>query len=980
VHLEPAFTPFGGHAVESGPINDDARKPTFLSSLWDRLARPRQTDSASSAEASVETAAPREERDPGPVSEVEIVIPFDQKVPAASTEAWLRTVAATAGRISFELVGSDGTVSFRIAAREADAKLIVGQLRSFFPAIHTRVPERLLGDYWDDAESSDSIVAVEFALGREFMLPLRVPDGGPDPLIPIIGALGEVSRGDVAVLQILFEEARAPWAAHALWAVTAPDGEPFFLDAPQITDLAKEKCAAPLYAVAIRLAARGRDESAVVSLLRNLGGALAQFGSPERNELVPLAAEDIGDLVDDVLTRRTHRSGMIVSLPELSALVRLPGHEVRSPVVIRMPEPTTLLPEEVLGKNGIVLGEAMNRGVRTTVRLSPDARLKHLHVIGASGTGKSTLLEQLILQDIESGAGVGLLDPHGDLVDNVLARVPEERADDVVIFDPADPDYVIGWNILAARSQAEKEILSSDLVAVFRRLSTSWGDQMSTVLGNTVLAFLESDKGGTLLDLRRFLLDDSFRDDFLKTVRDQHVVSFWKEEYRLLVGKRPQAPILTRLDTFLRSRLVREVVTERERVIDFREIIDSGKIFLAKLSQGAIGEENAALLGSLLVSGFHQASLARQDTALDKRRPFYLCIDEFQEVATPSMGSLFSGVRKYRLGLTVAHQDLYQLHANAPEVERSVLANAHTRIAFRLSDEDARKFEKGFGGFVADDLLNLRLGEAICRTGRKEDAFRLFTKELPQVSEEEAEERRRRLRIRSMTRYARLRRGEQSDPIPKPGIPGPPPSETEAPVVAASSVPSRPKPVDSQPKPIKPNQKLPGRGGPQHKYIQSLLKRAGEDRGFRATLEKTVLGGHGHVDVVLERDGLSIGCEISITTSTEHELSNVSKCLAAGFDYVVLVSSEKAVLTAARELMTNELADGRVERLHFLTPEGFILFLDELEAETKGSTKSVRGYRVNVEYRSLSVDERKSREGVLADVVAKSLRRMGKVK
>src|SRR5690606_18680663 len=188
-----------------------------------------------------------------------------------------------------------------------------------------------------------------------------------------------------------------------------------------------------------------------------------------------------------------------------------------------------------------------------------------------------------------------VLDPHGDLVDDVLARLPEERIPDAVLFDPSDPEAVVGWNVLSAESEAERQLLASDLVAVFRRLSTSWGDQMTAVLANATLAFLDSPRGGTLLDLRRFLVEPGFRAEYLKSIGDPHLRGFWTTEFPMLVGRRPQAPILTRLDTMLRHRLVRDVLAMETGHLDFRALIEEKRVFLARLAQGAIGRENAAL-------------------------------------------------------------------------------------------------------------------------------------------------------------------------------------------------------------------------------------------------------------------------------------------------------------------------------------------------------------------------------------------------
>jgi len=388
----------------------------------------------------------------------------------------------------------------------------------------------------------------------------------------------------------------------------------------------------------------------------------------------------------------------------------------------------------------------------------------------------------MILEDIEAGCGVAVLDPHGDLADEVAARIPEERVSDCVFFDPSDEEAVVGWNILRAQSEAEREILASDLVGVFRRLSTSWGDQMTAVLGNAVLAFLESPRGGTLVDLRRFLVDAEFRKAILATVADPYVASFWDIEFPRLIGRRPEAPILTRLDMFLRSKLVRRVVTASDRPLDFRALTNEGGIFLGKLAGGAIGEENAALLGALLVSKFHQVTLARALEAPSTRRPFHLYADEFHLVATPSMASLFSGARKFRLGVTVAHQDLSQLHATAPDVERALLANAYVRICFRLGDDDARAMAKGLSTFTAEDLMSLRTGHAVCRVGGRDADFNLETEQLPALSSEDAEERRREVREASRERFGSAPSPPSTEAV-RATDPGPTTSDTQRPTI-----------------------------------------------------------------------------------------------------------------------------------------------------------------------------------------------------
>src|SRR5438445_4285135 len=237
---------------------------------------------------------------------------------------------------------------------------------------------------------------------------------------------------------------------------------------------------------------------------------------------------------------------MLLNVEELLGFVHLPSAEV--PHLSRALTRTKAAP---VISAGLLLGENVHRGKTMEVRLSADQRVRHTHIVGASGTGKSTLLFNLIRQDIECGEGVALLDPHGDLVERVLGIIPNHRIEDVILVDPSDTDFPIGFNILSAHSDFEKNLIASDLVSVFQRLSTSWGDQMGSVLRNAILAFLESSQGGTIADVRRFLIEPAFRNEFLKTVQGAELLYYWQKGFPQLSGNRSIGPILTRLETFL---------------------------------------------------------------------------------------------------------------------------------------------------------------------------------------------------------------------------------------------------------------------------------------------------------------------------------------------------------------------------------------------------------------------------------------------
>ena len=924
VELEPPFRPF---LVYVAPLPaqalDDGSHPTFLSSLADKLlARfsPPRTEPDEQPEEFLEPE-PAPFRSDGALAEVQVLLPPSLKVSATAAEHFVLSLAYCSHPIAFEIVGTRESVVAQLTCREPDEAQVREQLAAAFPDAVCRDGRGSLERHWGASMDRESVV-VDFGLSQEFMLPLRTFGGfDADPLTAAAGALGGLGEGEVGVLQVLFEPARHPWAESILDAVTDSGGHAFFADAPEVLPLAREKVSRPLFAAVIRVAAHAPREGRALEIAKAIGGALRQFANPPGNELIPLENDgyDEDDHVEDLLRRRTRRSGMLLNSDELVSLVHPPSASVRVGKLEREVRKTKAVPAIATGHR-LVLGENTSAGRTTQVTLSPDQRARHTYVVGASGTGKSTLLLNLIVQDLEAGEGLAVLDPHGDLIDQVMGFVPDERVGDVLLLDPSDEDYPVGFNLLSAHSALEKNLLASDLVAVFRRLSTSWGDQMNSVLGNAVLAVLESDRGGTVAELRRFLVEPDYRRAFLGSVHDPEVVYYWEKEFPLLTG-RPQAPILTRLDTFLRPKAVRHMVSQEEDRLDLGAIMDRGGILLARLSQGAIGEENAYLLGALLVSKLHQLAMGRQAVGEAERRPFYLYVDEFHHFATPSMAAALAGARKYRLGLTLAHQDLRQL-GDGP-VASAVLTNPCTRVCFRVGDLDAKRLADGFASFDAKDLQTLGVGEAICRVERADCDFNLRTSQQASVPEL-ARGRRARIVAASRERYATPRdqveaalRGDRAPEAPMEHTTQSPPRRRSKPESAAAEQPTPPPTERAVPR-------LPGRGGPQHKYLQSLVKRLAEERGFRVTIEKAVLDGHGHVDVALERDGCSIACEVSVTTRVEHEVRNLTKCLAAGFDYAVLLCGDARTLEAVKGLVAS---DGD-ERLRFLVPEGLAAFLD----------------------------------------------------
>jgi hypothetical protein len=347
-------------------------------------------------------------------------------------------------------------------------------------------------------------------------------------------------------------------------------------------------------------------------------------------------------------------------------------------------------------------GEARKFGIKR------NDRPRHMYVIGKTGMGKSTMLENMIIQDIQNGEGLAVVDPHGDLVEKVIDFVPENRLDDVIYFNPADMNFPIAFNIVEQVDDEYKNLIANGLVGVFKKIwADSWGPRLEYILINCILSLLDY-PGATLLDVTRVLVDPGYRKKVIKKIKDPIVRQFWVNEYNNYSEKfrnEAIAPIQNKVGQFLSSSLIRNIVGQEHSTIDVRKEMDNGKILLMNLSKGRIGEENAALLGAMMITRIQLAAMSRVDIPESQRRDFYLYVDEFQNFSTESFASILSEARKYRLNITMAHQYIEQL---SDEVKAAVFGNVGTMAAFRVGATDAEELEKEFQPtFMQEDIVKL---------------------------------------------------------------------------------------------------------------------------------------------------------------------------------------------------------------------------------------------------------------------------------
>jgi hypothetical protein len=344
----------------------------------------------------------------------------------------------------------------------------------------------------------------------------------------------------------------------------------------------------------------------------------------------------------------------------------------------------------------VVIGTANHWGHDVPLTLSPSDRRHHVYAIGKSGTGKTTMLRNMILQDIEAGRGVGVIDPHGDLSEDILQHIPRHRLEEVVYFNPADIEHPAGMNLLGSVPKDKRHLVASGIVSIFRGIWPGfWGPRLEYILYASIAALLDCENV-SLLGVQRLLSDAKYRAWVVKQVKDPMVRSFWVNEfdgYERRFLQEAVAPIQNKVGQLLMSPHVRNIVGQVKSKIDARFMMDDGRIFIANLSKGKLGSDKANLLGALLVTQFELAAMARADIREDERRDFFLYVDEFQSFTSDSFISVLSEARKYRLCLTLAHQYGSQLR---PEIRDAVLCNVGSIIAFRVGHKDATTLQDTF--------------------------------------------------------------------------------------------------------------------------------------------------------------------------------------------------------------------------------------------------------------------------------------------
>ena len=668
-------------------------------------------------------------------------------------------------QFSFEIVANHNKISFYISAPQGRARYLEQQIQAYYP-------EALIEEVEDyNIFSLQGSVAVGYIKTlKDYIFPIKTYQKmDVDPLNSIINILSKLGKDESLVIQYTVRSALKSWHGRTRKIVRAinkknsvkdglkssnslgrilnlfgsllpntskgKDSQGLDSKGPEIKKLSaieeemmkaiEEKNLKTGLNVNIRVLActPSREHSKVY--LENISSAFMEYNNHSYgNVFSRLSIKNSKRLITDIIYRRfQEKISFLLNSEELASVFHFPLKNTETPNIDWLtakiaPAPANL-PEE-----GISLGENIYRGIKKEVRIKRTDRRRHTYIVGKSGVGKSVLLANMAIQDIQNGEGICVLDPHGDLITDILERIPPERAEDVIVFSPADLERPLALNLLEydERYPEQKSFVINEMIGIFDKLydlKSTGGPMFEQYMRNAMLLIMDDPStGSTLMEIPKVLADEKFRKLKLDNCQNKTVVDFWKKEAEKAGGEAALANIVpyitSKLTSFISNDMMRPIIGQQKSAFNIREIMDKQKILLIDLPKGLVGEMNAYLLGMILVGKILMAALSRTDIPSEERKDFYLYIDEFQNFTTNSISQILSEARKYSLNLIIAHQYIAQLSKNNDTtIKDSVFGNVGTMISFKVGSEDAEFLVKEFSPvFNEYDLINVDRGAA----------------------------------------------------------------------------------------------------------------------------------------------------------------------------------------------------------------------------------------------------------------------------
>ena len=663
------------------------------------------------------------------------------------------------GWFTIEIANANGSEEFifYVSVPTMHKGLFVKQILAIFPNAHI---EEQKNDY-NIFNEKGATAASHLSLSKHFLYPLKAYDEfNVDPLNSILNAFSKIKReGEGAAIQLIIqgrqdllmkESAKAveeirkgakisntlkeigqsagAAVAKEIFGIFKNDKDPEkekgdetkraeSLDQTTVEQFMR-KLKSPFVLVNLRIVASAESKSGAQSILKDIESSFNQFenGHGNRIEWKSVEKSELKNLLERFSLRTWNdKEKAVLNLEEATSIIPATQVGKAAPQLKQAKAGTAPLPLET-SKEGILIGVNNYRGQEAKVFITPEDRMRHFYVIGQTGTGKTTLLRNMIIQDIKVGHGVCFIDPHGSDVQEILANIPEERRNDVIYFDPAATDRPMGLNMLEfdRRFPEQKTFVVNEMFNIFQKLygavPESMGPMFEQYFRNaTMLVIEDPDSGSTLLDVSRVMSNKAFRDLKLSKCGNPIVVQFWKEVAEKAGGEAALANIVpyvtSKFDVFLANEIMRPIIAQEKSSFNLREVMDGQKILLVNLSKGRLGDINSHLIGLILVGKILMAALSRVDSIGKDVPDFYLYLDEFQNITTDSISTILSEARKYRLSLSIAHQFIGQLD---DKIKNAVFGNVGSMAVFRIGTEDAEFLEKQFAPiFSQTDIVNL---------------------------------------------------------------------------------------------------------------------------------------------------------------------------------------------------------------------------------------------------------------------------------
>jgi hypothetical protein len=671
------------------------------------------------------------------------------------TRSFLKKMIYGSPSISLEIANSAKSeeIVFFIAVPRKFRENIEKQIHSFFPYASLEKTTDF-NIFYPGSKTEASMIKLK----NEFALPIRTYENQEmDPLNAIANALSKLdTTNEGAAIQLVLRPAGTTWRAEgrriahemqqgkrlsdvnksfirkvggelgsvALSVITpAKKDDPISNDkktvqlTPEEQELVKsieKKASKTGFETNIRLVASAASSERAQEILAHIENAFSQYENADTNCFQVRRGDKKTIAFDFIFRNFKSEEKIILGVEEISSIFHIPISTTEAPKIKWLKSNASAPPIDI-PKEGIILGFNDYRGVKTTVRISDKDRRRHLYAIGQTGTGKSNFLQEMAKQDAREGRGFCFIDPHGDAIEDILTAIPKERAEDVVVFDPADVERPFGLNMLEYDPAHPEQMtfVINEMIGIFDQLydlKATGGPMFEQYMRNAMfLVMSDPDSGSTLLEISKVLSDEEFRAMKLSRCTNQTVIDFWTKEAEKAGGEAALAnmvPYITsKLTPFISNDMMRPIISQQKSTINFRDIMDNKKILLIALSKGKIGEINARLLGMVVVGKILMAALGRTDTPEDSRVDFHLYLDEFQNVTTNSIAQILSEARKYRLCLVLAHQFIAQLKE---EISKAVFGNVGSMVSFRVGPEDGEFLEKQFAPtFKAQDLVNV---------------------------------------------------------------------------------------------------------------------------------------------------------------------------------------------------------------------------------------------------------------------------------